>query len=216
MAHGHGRHGHGGDAHGGRDRFGNPEDLRAYMQRMESPDREAWQKPDEMVGALSLEPGAVVGEVGAGIGYFTFRLSRAVGSSGHVFAAEVEPAILRVLHERIEERAVRNVSPIWAVPDDPLLPPSACDWILMVGTYHHFADGPAMLSRLARSLRPGGRIANVDFHARELPVGPPLEHKISREDFLADAVKAGLAVAQEWTFLPYHYFLALELSPRGG
>ena len=68
-----------------------------------------------------------------------------------------------------------------------------------------------MLRRLAARLRPGGRIVNVDFHAGELPVGPPPNHKVSREDFLAAAAAAGLDVSEERTFLPYQYFLALRL-----
>lgn len=217
MGHGHSHHEHGKQSHRhaeGRDRFGNPEDLRAYMERMESPDRDGWQKPDEVVAALALKPGSVVAEIGAGIGYFSFRLARAVGPSGHVFAVEVEPAILRVFRDRLAASELRNVSPIWALGDDPLLPPGACDAILMVGAYHHFPDGPAMLKRLAQSLRPGGRIANVDFDAGELPVGPPPDHKLSREQFLKDAQQAGLHREQEWDFLPYHYFVAL--SRNGG
>jgi ubiquinone/menaquinone biosynthesis C-methylase UbiE len=214
-SHGHG-HGHGGHAHGHagaggtRDRFGNPEDLAEYMGKMESKDRDAWQKPDEIVAALGLKPGSAVAEIGAGIGYFSFRLSNAVGERGQVYAVEVEPRILDVLRERIESRGVTNICPIWGLGGDPLLPRQACDAILLVGVYHHFPDRPAMLARLARSLKPGGRIFNVDFDAGELPVGPPADHKVSREQFREEASRAGLRIAQSWSFLPYHYFDALE------
>jgi ubiquinone/menaquinone biosynthesis C-methylase UbiE len=104
---------------------------------------------------------------------------------------------------------VRNVTPIFGLPDDALLPEASCDRILIVDTYHHFTDGIAYLKRLKRALRPGGRIANIDFQKRELPVGPPVDHKIAKEDFVAQAERAGLAPVAEPTFLPYQYFVVL-------
>src|ERR1700724_983995 len=124
----------------------------------------------------------------------------------------VEPRILAVLRERVGSSDARNVTPVLALPDDALLPAASCDLILIVDTYHHFPDGPAYLRRLAHALRAGGRIANVDFHKRELPVGPPPEHKVAREAFLADAAAAGLRLIQEHTFLPYQYFVVLAPS----
>ena len=195
---------------GGHGRHGNPADLDAYIARMEEPERAQWQKPDEVVAALQLKPGQIACDIGAGPGYFSLRLARAVGESGHVFAVDVEPRILEALRKRLEASTAKNLSPVLALPDDPLLPPNACDLILVVDTYHHFPDGAAYLRRLARSLRPGGRLVNIDFHKRELPVGPKLEHKVSREAFLKDAESAGLKLAAEHSFLPYQYFLVLQ------
>ena len=200
------------DRHG-KDHHGNPADLEGYIARMEEPSRAAWQKADEVVRALGLRPGQAACDVGAGPGYFSLRLARAVGEAGHVYAVDVEPRILAVLRERVGSSDARNVTPVLALPDDALLPAASCDLILIVDTYHHFPDGPAYLRRLSRALRPGGRIANVDFHKRELPVGPPLEHKVAREAFLADAAAAGLRLVQEHTFLPYQYFVVL--APGG-
>jgi len=192
-----------------KDRHGNPDDLAGYVAKMEDPARAEWQKPDEVVRALGLAKGQIACDVGAGPGYFALRLARAVGEAGHVYAVDVEPRILTVLRDRIRESGLRNVSPILSLPDDALLPAGACDVILIVDTYHHFPDGPAYLRRLARALKPGGHIANVDFHKRELPVGPPPEHKIAREDFLAEATAAGLRLVREHPFLPYQYFVVL-------
>ena len=199
------------DRHG-KDHHGNPADLDGYIARMEEPSRAAWQKPDEVVRALGLRPGQVACDVGAGPGYFSLRLARAVGEAGHVYAVDVEPRILSVLRDRVQSSNARNVTPVLSLPDDALLPAASCDLILIVDTYHHFPDGPAYLRRLSRALRPGGRIANVDFHKRELPVGPPPEHKVAREAFLADATAAGLRLAEEHTFLPYQYFVVLAPS----
>jgi ubiquinone/menaquinone biosynthesis C-methylase UbiE len=200
-------HGHG-PGHGGQ--HGNPGDLRAYIQHMEAPDRAQWQKPDEVVKALGLKPGQTACEVGAGPGYFALRMAPVVGPDGAVFAVDVEPQILEALRERIQKAKVANVVPVLALPDDPLLPSRSCDLIAVIDTYHHFPDGPAYLKRLARSLKPGGRFVNIDFHKKELPVGPPPEAKVAREAFLADAKAAGFELVEAPTFLPYQYFLVFR------
>lgn len=188
---------------------GNPADLARYAAGLEDPSRAAWQKPDEVVRALGLTPGQVACDVGAGPGYFTLRLAAAVGPAGRVYAVDVEPALLAALRDRLVKAGVRNVTPVLSQPDDPLLPAGGCDVVLVVDTYHHFPDGPAYLRRLAAALRPGGRLANVDFHKRETGVGPPVAHRVARERFLADAAAAGYAVVAEPTFLPHQYFVVL-------
>lgn len=201
-----------GTAHG-QHRHGNPEDLDAYVAALEDPSRDAWQKPDEVLRAIGIEPGASVCDVGAGPGYFALRMSRLVGARGHVFAVDVEPRILDRLRARLEQAKLRNVTPVLATGDDALLPPSSCDVILIADTYHHFPDGVEYLRRLSAALKPGGRVVNIDFHKRPLPVGPPPEHKIAREDFVAQARHAGFDVVAEPTFLPYQYFLVLRRHP---
>lgn len=200
-------------------RYGNPADLDRYIAHLADPARDAWQKPDEVIGALNLRPGQVACDIGSGPGYFTLRLARAVGPAGRVYAVDVEPRILDALRERLAGSGLRNVTPVLGLADDPMLPAAGCDVILIVDTYHHFPDRVAYLGRLARALRPGGRIANVDYHKRQTPVGPPLAHRLSRETFLGEAQAAGLVVAEEPTFLPHQYFVVLRprsaaLAPR--
>ncbi|MGA8893132.1 MAG: methyltransferase domain-containing protein, partial [Anaeromyxobacteraceae bacterium] len=198
--HGHG-HGHGdgdgdGDgkdhSHGPYDRHRNPADFERYRARLEDPDREAWQKPDALVAALGLRPGDVACDVGAGTGYLALRLARAVGSGGAVYAIDVEPRMIEALSARVRETGIGNVHPILARPGRLALPPRRCQVILVVNTFHHFADGPGYLRRLAGRVAPGGRIVVVDFHRRELPVGPPPGHKLAREEVVAAARRAGL------------------------
>jgi ubiquinone/menaquinone biosynthesis C-methylase UbiE len=192
-----------------RDRHGNPCDLRAYLRRLLAPERDGWQRPDRVVRALHIAKGQTIGEIGAGPGYFTLRLARAVGRDGAVLAVEVEPKLLAVLRDRLAKERVGQVTPILGLPGDPLLPRASCDLILAVNVFHHFTELPAYLRRLTRALRPRGRIVNVDFHKRELPVGPPPAHKLSREEFLALARRAGLRLAAEPAFLPHQYFVVL-------
>jgi len=199
-------------AHGdgaGRDRFKNPTDLEGYIAAQEAPGRAAWQKPEEVLDALALAPGQTVCDIGAGPGYFALRAAKRVGPNGRVFAVDVEPRILDALRARIEKAGARNVTPVLALAADPLLPPRSCDLVLIVDAYHHFPDRPHYLARLAALLKAGGRLADVDWHKRATDFGPPLEHRIAREDFLADAASAGLRVVSEPKILPYQYFVVL-------
>jgi len=206
-------HHHGGEHHRGRDHLGNPQDLERYLSRLEGPDRRAWQKPGRVVAALGLRPGGIVCDVGTGPGYFALRLARTVGPKGRVYAVDAEPRMLRVLRKRIREQGLGNVRPVLAAHGKAPLPPRRCDLILLVNAFHHFPDGAATLRALAGRLRPGGRIVNVDFHRRRLPVGPPPEHKVPRGAFLRAAREAGLRLLRERRFLPYQYFLELSAAP---
>jgi ubiquinone/menaquinone biosynthesis C-methylase UbiE len=200
-------HQHGG-AQGGRDRHGNPLDLAAYLAKLESPERAAWQKPDELVAALRLPPGATAADVGAGPGYFPLRLARAVGPAGRVFGLDVDPRMTELLATRAREAGLANVTPVLA-PEGDGLPPRPCDLILLVNAFHHFPDGPGYLTRLAGALAPGGRIALIDFHEGDLPVGPPAAHKATRAAIDRAVAAAGLTLVEAPGFLPYQHFLLL-------
>jgi ubiquinone/menaquinone biosynthesis C-methylase UbiE len=205
MAHGHAH------AHAHFDRHRNPADFERYLEKLEGPDREAWQKPDRLIAAFGLRPGDVACDVGAGPGYLALRMARAVGTGGAVYAIDVEPRMVDALRRRARVAGMKNIRTILSEPGRGALPPRRCHLILIVNTFHHFPDGAAYLRRLASRLVPGGRIVVVDFHRRELPVGPPIEHKVSRADFLAVAREAGLERIRERRFLPYQYFV--ELAP---
>jgi predicted methyltransferase len=190
--------------------YGNPSNLDDYIAEMTSPARDAWQKPDQVVAALGLKKGETACDIGAGPGYFTLRLARAVGPTGFVYAIDVEARMLQNLRERLERARVRNVAPVLALAEDPLLPPGVCDVVLVVDTYHFFPDRAGYLKRLRQSLKPRGRVVNIDYHRRPTPIGPPLDHRVARETFLSEAKAAGLGLVGEQAFLPYQYYLVLE------
>ncbi len=184
-------------------------DLEHQVARLQSEERAEWQKPDQVIDALGLRGDETVCDVGAGPGYFALSLARRL-PRGWVYAVDVEPKMVQLLRDRLRSEKVTNVSPILALPDEPLVPPAACDVLLLVDAFHHFTDRVASLRRLRRSLKPGGRLVNIDYHLHELPVGPKPEHKVDRADFLKDAAAAGFALKTEHGFLPYQYFLVLE------
>ena len=119
--------------------------------------------------------------------------------------------MIRHVHTRVRDMGLLNVSPILAPPDDPLLP-EPVDRFLIVDVWHHVEDQPGYLAKMKENLKPGGQVIMIDFHKRDLPVGPPAEMKIAREDLIRQMETHGFRVAKEHTFLPYQYFLVFELS----
>jgi ubiquinone/menaquinone biosynthesis C-methylase UbiE len=186
-------------------------DPASYIASLEDPARDAYQKPDEVLKALALRPGEVLADIGSGSGYFTVRFARAVGEAGRVYAVDVSPDMVRHLNRRLRDSGVRNVVPVLSEPNDPLLPPASVDRVVIVNTWHHIDDRPGYLALLGRALKPGGQVVHVDFHKRDLPVGPPVSMKISREDLVKEMDAAGFRLAAEHTFLPYQYFLVFTV-----
>jgi predicted methyltransferase len=186
-------------------------DPAAYVASLDDPGRDSWQKPDEVLKALALKPGEVVADIGAGSGYFTVRFARAVGDAGRVYAVDVSPDMVRHLNRRLRDAGLRNVSTVLADPDDPLLPDASVDRFVIVDTWHHVENQPKYLGLLKRMLKPGGQVVHIDFQKRDLPVGPPAEMKIAREDLVKQMEDAGFRLAAEHGFLPYQYFLVFAL-----
>lgn len=186
-------------------------DPAAYIKALEDPRRDAYQKPHEVIEALALKPGEIIADIGSGSGYFTLRMARHVGEQGHVYGVDVSADMIRHLNERVRDAGLRNVSTILARPDDPLLP-QPVDRFVIVDVWHHVDDQPKYLAVMKKQLKPGGQVVMIDFHKRDLPVGPPVAMKISREDLVAQMTAHGFALAREHTFLPYQYFLVF--APR--
>lgn len=183
------------------------EDVERWVEVFESADRAAWQKPSEIPAALGLKEGMTVADIGAGTGYFERHFAQAVGPAGRVYAADIEPKMVEYMKARAVREKTPQVIPVLAAADDPRLPDAALDRIFICNTWHHIGDRVEYLERLRRALRGGGRLAIVDFHKRDLPVGPPTEHKLSREEIVAELAEAGWSLAGESDLLPYQYLL---------
>ena len=183
-------HGHGPLVH----RF---DDAERWAREFDNPERDAWQKPDEVVRLLALAPGMVVADLGAGTGYFMGRLSKAVGDKGTVYALDVEDDMVRYLAARAKKAGLANVLAMKVGVDDPGLAPGSCDRVLVVDTWHHIPSRAAYVPKLARALRKDGLVLVVDF-TKDAKHGPPPAHRLE-----ADAVKRELeAAGLEATVLP--------------
>lgn len=199
------------DAQHSGDRLHSFDDTERWVEMFERPERAATQQPEEVVAALELQPGQTVADVGAGTGYFTFRLARAVGSSGRVLAVDIEAGMLEHIQQRAaEEDGGAVVETILAASDDPNLPDGEVDLVLFVNTYHHLSDRTDYLSLLKSDLGKQGRVAIVDYRKEDLPVGPPLDHKLSRDEVVKEFAGAGFSKVGEETFLAYQYFLIFK------
>jgi ubiquinone/menaquinone biosynthesis C-methylase UbiE len=182
-------------------------DPKAYIGMLDDPKRDAYQKPHEVLAALNLKPGEVIADIGAGSGYFSFRLGHHVGAKGKVYAVDVSPDMIRHINRRIRELKANNIVSILAEPNDPLLPEQSVNRFFICDVWHHVDGQAKYLSLMKRMLKPGGEIVMIDFHKKDLPVGPPLQLKIAREDLIKQMESNGFRLTKEHTFLPYQYFL---------
>jgi cyclopropane fatty-acyl-phospholipid synthase-like methyltransferase len=192
-------------------RFDNPEQL---AKGFDDPARDAWQMPDRVIAALDLKPGQIVADIGSGTGYFTIRLAK-LGTVSKVYAADIEPSMGTYVRKRAATEGLHNVVAVQSAADSPNLP-EPVDLVLIVDTYHHIGDREVYFRKLAKSLKPGGRVAIIDFRL-ESPEGPPKEFRFPPEKFKAEMAKAGYQLAKQYDFLPRQQFLIFEMagaSPR--
>lgn len=176
---------------------------------LEDPKRDQWQKPEEILDALKLQPGQVVADIGAGSGYFTFRMARRVGPTGRVYAEDIQRPLVELIQKRAAERGVQNIVPILGEVGDVKLAPGAVDLALLVDMYHEVEKPQAFLRSLHRALKPDGRLAVIDFGGRS-PVGPPPDHLVAEPVLIRELEQAGFVLAERHTFLPYQYFLVFR------
>ena len=188
------------------------QDSKAYIAMLDDPKRDAYQKPDEVVAALKLKKGEIIADIGAGSGYFTFRLARQVGTAGRVYAVDVSADMIMHLNRRIRELGTRNVVTILCPPDDPLLGDASISRFFICDTWHHIENHDHYLALLKKMLKQGGQIIMIDYKNTRTPVGPPLEMRIDREDLVKEMGKNGFRLEAEHTFLPYQYFLIFKLK----
>jgi ubiquinone/menaquinone biosynthesis C-methylase UbiE len=190
------------------------DDVEHWVEVFDDPERDAWQKPESLIGFLGIRRGDKVADIGAGTGYFTAKLSLKVGRDGKVYAVDIEKALLDHLMQRDDLSPYETVIPVLAEPDDPKLPEGEIDLVLVVNTWHHIDDRLNYLGHIDRALGLGGRLVVVDYREGELPVGPPPGHKLSRDALVQELAKAGWSLTSESPMLPYQYVLVFH-PPAG-
>ena len=178
-----------------------------WAKIFDDPARDAWQKPKEVIAALGVLPDSAVADIGSGTGYFAVRLARAA-PKGRVYGIDTEPSMVKYLDERAKHEGLANLVSIAGQPGDANLP-GKVDLVLMVDVYHHIAERANYFDKLRGSLKPGARVAIIDFRL-ESASGPPQRERIGAEQVKAELAKAGFAVAKEHGFLPNQYFLVFE------
>jgi ubiquinone/menaquinone biosynthesis C-methylase UbiE len=185
-------------------RFDDPE---RYAKSFDDPARDAWQMPLRVIEALALSPGASVADIGAGTGYFSVRLARAI-PAGTVYAVDVEPSMLDHIRKRALGDGLENVITLQASGTSPNLP-RPVDLVIVVDTYHHLPNRPTYFRELQKSLGPGGRVAIIDFR-KDSPEGPPPEFRFDADQISAEMKQAGYRLDARHDFLPRQHFLVFR------
>ena len=173
----------------------------------DDPQRDAWQKPHEVIQALALKPDATVADIGAGTGYFAVRLASML-KAGRVYAVDVEPDMVKYLGERAQRDGLANMIAVQAAADSARLP-GKVDLALFVDVYHHIDDRSRYFRGLRKSLNPGAHVAIIDFRL-DSPDGPPAAARIAPQSVKAEMKKAGYVLVAEHAFLPRQYFLVFR------
>lgn len=185
-------------------------DAEMWAHVFDDPARDEWQKPHEVIQALALKHGAVIADLGAGTGYFSARLANMLRGAGRVYAVDLEPDMVKHLAKRAKDEKLPNMIAVQATPRDARLP-AKVDLVLLVDVYHHIDDRERYFARLKRSLKPGGRLAIIDFRM-ESPDGPPKAERIVPDTVRAELARAGYIFVEEHGFLPRQYFLVFAAA----
>ena len=185
-------------------------DAEKWAQVFDDPKRDAWQKPHEVIQALALKPDAIIADIGSGTGYFAARFANMV-PKGRVYGVDTEPDMVKYLADRAKREGLKNLTAIAGKPGDPRLPEKA-DLIILVDVYHHVEDRDRYFRELQKSLKPGGRVAIIDFRM-DSPEGPPKNARIAPDQVKTEFKRAGYALAREHAFLPNQYFLVFQPGP---
>ena len=192
------------------DQHRRPDDIKQYLEHLDSTERDRYQKPSEVIDALKVKPGMAVADLGSGSGYFTRRFIEAVTETGMVYAVDVEPEMLAYAKESVIHMHIAYTAEfILAQPDNPKLPFESVDLLFVCNTIHHLENRSKYFSDLKSSLKPGARIAIIDFYPDERSgdLGFPKHHLVARDTIVQEMAAAGYQLAREHSFLPKQYFL---------
>ncbi len=181
-----------------------------WLERNEREDEEA---PDVALNLLRIPKGASVADIGAGSGYITVKLAARVGSSGQVFANDVQPQMLEMLARKLAARHIRNVTLVEGALDDPKLPPASVDLELMVDVYHEFSQPQAMLRHLREALKPGGRLVLLEYRKEDPSIPIRLEHKMTVAEAKLEVEAEGFTLSKVDETLPRQHILIFTVKP---
>lgn len=170
--------------------------------------RNEWQRPDRVLGLLEVREGEAIADVGAGMGYFTNRLSQIVGAEGKVYAVEVDPLLVRHLERANERHVFDNTVVIQATETDLGLPADGTlDLVMTVNTWHRLDERGRLLESVRQALKPSGRFVVIDWHEGQIPVAPPAEERLNRVELIAQMERGGWALTTDSRLLKYQYLL---------
>jgi ubiquinone/menaquinone biosynthesis C-methylase UbiE len=173
-------------------------------------EREAEEHPDQALDELKIAKGATVADVGAGVGYMSWRLAARVGATGRVYANDIQPQMLELLKKNMVERHITNVVPVLGEPDDPKLPQGQMDLVLLVDVYHEFEQPQTMLRHIRESLKPDGRLVLLEYRAEDPKVPILPQHKMTVEQVKTEIEPEGYRLDQVIESLPRQHIIVFK------
>jgi len=177
---------------------------------LERSEREIEEMPETALEKIGIHDGMTVADLGAGSGYFTVRLSKRVGSTGKVYAVDVQPEMLTILRKRLASEHITNVEPILGGESDPKLPRKALDLILMVDVYHELSQPQKMLRHMAAALKPDGRLVLLEYRKEDPHIPIRLEHKMTVEEAKQELEAEGYRLEKVYEDLPRQHILVFR------
>jgi len=170
---------------------------------LERPERVEEERPELLLSALELKPGMTVADIGAGTGYYSWRMAQRVGAGGTVYAVDIQPEMIRLLEQQMSKRGAANVKALLGTPTDPGLPPAGIDLALMVDVYHELEYPYEMLAAIVRALKPGGRLVFVEFRAGDAAVPIKALHTMTDAQVRKEAAVHALEWVKTASDLPW-------------
>ena len=178
-----------------------------WLERTERMDEE---RPDLVLNALDLKPGMTVADIGAGTGYYTWRIAQRIGAAGTVYAVDVQPEMIKALEQQMSRRGIANVKAVPGTPADPKLPRNSLDLALMVDVYHEFEQPYEMLAAIVGALKPGGRVAFVEFRGNDPKVPIKPLHTMTEEQVRREAGAHALEWIRTTRDLPWQHVIVFR------
>jgi ubiquinone/menaquinone biosynthesis C-methylase UbiE len=176
---------------------------------LERNERELEENPEAALDAIGIKPGMVVADVGAGTGYMTLRMAVRVGSSGKVYANDVQPDMLRRLRQNAAKQRLTNIETVLGTETDPKLPAGKLDLILLVDVYHEFSQPQKMLQKLREALKPDGRLVLLEYRKEDPTIPIRAEHKMSVQEVKIELEAEKFHLDQVIEKLPRQHILVL-------
>ena len=174
---------------------------------LERPSREQEERTDLLLEALGLQPGDVAADIGAGTGYFTLPMARAVTPDGRLLAVDIQPEMLSIIQRRMQQEGVSNIETVLATETDPRLPLGAVDMVLLVDAYHEFSHPREVMGRVVGSLSDRGRVILVEYRGEDprVPIKPL--HKMTVEQASREMSAVGLKLLDVQDILPQQHIM---------
>ncbi len=172
--------------------------------------REREERCSLLLTNLGLQPGHTVCDMGCGNGYYALRIAQLIGNNGTVLAVDIQAEMLELLRKRMEDQRIENVVPVLGSVHDPRLMPGSCDLVLLVDVYHEFSHPELMLAAIRRALKPGGRVALVEFRAEDPDVPIKELHKMSKKQIMKEFPANGFKLVEQFDELPWQHVLFFE------